>query len=314
MRLIKYLFQYRIKDMVELIYNEKNEPFECQDSIEGKWVLITGATSGIGLETARLMASYGANLICINRNTEKSKSLEEELKCKYKRIVKTIIADFTSLSSLKECTKEIINFEMPLDIVIHNVGVYYTKKKFTQDNIEVVFQVNHLGAFLINFLLIDKLKKENKARIIYVNSEGHRFALGGVHLNDLSWKWHIYSGLKSYGASKTAQLLTMEKFKEIFLDSNVTINAMHPGNVYSNIGNNNGRLYQFIKKHLVLSVAKDPLISAKALLYLSASKNISGITGKFFNLTTLEKPAPHARDFSRCEAVWDKSLELCGLK
>jgi retinol dehydrogenase-13 len=103
------------------------------------------------------------------------------------------------------------------------------------------------------------------------------------------------------------------KFAEYFSGSLVTVNAMHPGNVKSALGENNGRLYRLQKERLILPSAKDPVISAKALLYLSASEEVKKVSGSFFNLTTPEKPAPHARDYSRVEAVWDKSLALCGL-
>jgi retinol dehydrogenase 13 len=198
-------------------------------------------------------------------------------------------------------------------VLIHNTGVYHTKKTLSPDNIEIVFQIIHLGSFLINYALKERLKSENRARIIYVNSEGHRFSLAGVHTDDLEWKRHIYTGLKSYGAAKTAQLLTMLKFSEYFSDCAVTINAMHPGNVATNIGNNNGRIYRALKKKMILPSAKDPQVSAKALLYLASAPELAGISGKFFNLTTEETPAPHARDQGAVVAIWNKSLALCGL-
>lgn len=313
MRLIKYLLQYRIRDMVELLANDKIPPKECNSNLKGKLVVISGATSGIGLETARLYASRGAKLICLNRNPDKSSKLEESIREEYQTEISTILVDFSSLKDIYRCAKKLLELNDPIDIFIHNAGIYNTKRTFTNDNIEEVFQVNHLSSFLLNYLLREKFLQENRARIIYVNSEGHRFALAGVHLNDLRWGWHLYSGLKSYGAAKTAQLLTMEKFREFFQDTRVTINAMHPGNVKSNIGSNNGSLYKLIKRKLVLSSAKESNLSAKALLFLGSSKEVGGITGKFFNLTTLEKPAPHGRDFTQSEKVWNTSLELCGL-
>ncbi|MBI9103001.1 MAG: SDR family NAD(P)-dependent oxidoreductase [Spirochaetales bacterium] len=313
MALIRYLIQYRFRDMGELIRNDKKDPLECSRSLEGKTIVLSGATSGIGLETARLFAEKGASLICLNRNPDKSENLEKELKDKFNCDLQTIIVDFSSTAQVKNCAETLLKMEKPIDILIHNSGVFNTTKQWTEDNIESVFQVNHLGSFLLNYMLKEKLKRENRARIIYVNSEGHRFALAGVHLKDLNWRWHLYTGLKSYGAAKTAQLLTMQKFKEFFSDCNVTINAMHPGNVKSDMGNNNGKLYRMMKKKLILSSAKEPAISAKALYYLAASDKIEGFSGKFFNLTTEEKPAPHARDYSAVEGVWKKSLELCGL-
>jgi NAD(P)-dependent dehydrogenase (short-subunit alcohol dehydrogenase family) len=299
--------------MGELIRNDSKEPLKCSNSLEGKTVVLSGATSGIGLETARLFAEKGAGLICLNRDAGKSARLEKELRDKFDCKIQSMIVDFSSLKQLKRCADELLAMEESIDILIHNAGVYNTKKHFSQDNIEMVLHVNHLGSFLLNFMLKERLKKENRARIIYVNSEGHRFALSGVHVKDLAWKRHLYTGLKSYGAAKTAQLLTMLKYDEYFSDCSVTINAMHPGNVKSNMGDNNGKLYRMMKKKLILSSAKEPAISAKALYYLAASNEVEDVSGKLFNLTTVERPAPHARDHSSVEAIWNKSLELCGL-
>lgn len=311
MKLLKYLLQYRFRDMGELIENERKDPAVCEADLAGKTVVLSGATSGIGLETARLFAQKGARLVCLNRDSRKSAALEDELKRKYGCDIRTIIVDFASLEQVHSCAEELLALQTPIDILIHNTGVYYTTKTFSGDAVEMVFQVNHLGSFLINYLLMDRLKNENRARIIYVNSEGHRFSLAGVHTNDLEWKRHIYTGLKSYGAAKTAQLLAMRRFAEYFTGTSVTVNAMHPGNVATNIGNNNGRLYRSLKKKLILPSARDPAVSAKALLHLAASPALEGVLGKFFNLTTEERPAPHARDADAVMPVWNKSLELC---
>jgi NAD(P)-dependent dehydrogenase (short-subunit alcohol dehydrogenase family) len=299
--------------MADFLRNEKKPPAECSGSLEGKTVIISGATSGIGLETARLFASRGANLIFLNRDPEKSERLEKELGDRFGCRAKTILVDFSSIKQTKECARRLLELSEPIDVLIHNAGVYYTRKRFSEDGIEIVFQVIHLSSFCLNYLLKERLREENRVRILYVNSEGHRFALAGVHLHDLDWKRHVYTGLQSYGAAKTAQLLTMMKFAEYFSGSLVTVNAMHPGNVKSAIGENNGRLYRMLRKRLILPSAKDPIISAKALLYLSASEDVNKVSGSFFNLTTPEKPAPHARDYGMVEAVWERSLTLCGL-
>ena len=313
MPLIKYLFRYRFRDIKSMIENDRKAPQSCDLRLEGKTVVISGATSGIGLQTARLFAEKGASLICLNRNSEKSTRLEEELQKDFSCSIRTIITDFSSLEQVRNTAEQLLALERPIDVLIHNAGVFNTKRLYTADKIEMVFQINHLGSFMLNYLLKERFKDENRARIIYVNSEGHRFALAGVHLKDLDWRRHIYTGLKSYGAAKTAQLLTMQGYHRYFEGSTVTINAMHPGNVRSDMGNNNGRLYLAMKKKMVLSSAKDPSISAQALHYLAASEEMKDVSGMFFNLTTEELPAPHARDYSQTEAVWKKSLELCGL-
>ncbi len=168
-------------------------------------------------------------------------------------------------------------------MLVNSVGIHSTKKTYNKDGVEMVFCVNHLATFLFTYLLVDRIKENPKARIIQVNSEGHRF--GALKINDINFKKHIYTGLRSYGASKTAQLYTVYEFAKRLKDSGVTINAMHPGAVKTNIGQNNGWLYRFFFKHFTSHFLKDPKISASAIHYLSTSKELDGVTGKFFNLT-----------------------------
>jgi NAD(P)-dependent dehydrogenase (short-subunit alcohol dehydrogenase family) len=176
-----------------------------------------------------------------------------------------------------------------------------------------MFQTIYLSSFIINYYLKEKFLQQNAGRIIYVNSEGHRFAILGLRLDDLNWEKRRYSGSKSYGSAKTAQLLSMLVYNEIFSGSGVTINAMHPGNVKTNSGAENGWFYQFTKKILSDRTAKSPVISAEALYYLGVDQEVAGISGKFFNLTTLEVPAPPALDLEEAQKLYDLSLDLGGL-
>jgi len=130
----------------------------------------------------------------------------------------------------------------------------------------------------------------------------------------LNWHKHSYSGLKSYGVAKTAQLLSMIKFNEIFSGTGVTINAMHPGNVKTNSGKNNGKFYKLHKRLLVDKMARPIEIASESLYYLGVSKKVEKISGQFFNLTTEEEPAPPALDKEEAEKLWLLSLELGGLK
>ncbi|WP_371804696.1 SDR family NAD(P)-dependent oxidoreductase [Candidatus Lokiarchaeum ossiferum] len=310
----KYLKEYKWSNIRAMLRNNKVDPIECQEDFTGRLVLITGATTGIGYHTAIKFASKGANLLCINRNEEKSINLCEEIMQEYGVECNYKIADFTHLDEIKKVATDILALNQSIDVLIHNAGVYLTKKKFTDDDIETVFQVNYLGSFILNYMLKDKLKAQNHARIIFVNSEGHRFAISGLKIDDLRWKKHRYTGLKGYGSAKVAQLLSMLKFKEYFNNSGVTINAMHPGDVKTNMGENNGKLYRFFKHHFINPSAKSPKISAESLYYLGVSKNIETESGKFFNLTTEEEPAPPALDMDMAERLWDKSLQLVGME
>jgi retinol dehydrogenase-13 len=311
--LIKFLKQYKISDIktnIKAIFSNKAEPLECHDNFNGRLVAITGATSGIGYVTAREYASHGANLLVINRNEEKTLNLCEEIKRDFGVECDFMLADFAHISEVKKVGEELANSDLNIDVFIHNAGVYLTEKTISDDGLEMIFQVDHLGSFILNYILKDKLKAQQKCRIILVNSEGHRFAILGLKLDDLNWEKRKYSGLKSYGSAKTAQLLTMIKFNDYFQNSGVTINAMHPGNIKTNMGEDNTG---FFRRVLIERSFKPIEISAKSLYYLGVSKDIEGVSGKFFNLTYEEEPAPPALDREVAEEIWDLSIKLSGL-
>ncbi len=309
----QYVKEYKWSNVFAMLRNLRSKPRLCTDDFNHRLVVITGATAGIGFATARKYASRGADLLFVNRNEQKSHELCEALQKDYNANCSFILADFARLSDIHSAAKKLAGLDREIDVLIHNAGVYNTSRVLTGDNLEAVFQTNYLSTFIINYYLLNKLKSQPKGRIVFVNSEAYRFAAFGLHLDDLSWEKHRYSGLKSYGSAKLAQLLSMLKFKEHFNESGITINAMHPGNVKTNSGQNNGAVYKFFKKLFVDSTAQPVDESAEALYYLGVSSDVEQISGKFFNLTTEEEPAPPALDRTAAEKLWEISLELGGL-
>lgn len=309
----QYIREYKWSNIFAMIRNNRKDPKICPDDFKNKLVVITGATSGIGYVTARKYASKGANLLCINRNPEKSENLRREIedefgvKCDYR------IADLSNLQDIFRVSNELTNLDSPIDVIIHNAGVYLTKCELTPDGLEKVFVVHYLSSFIMNYLLMDKLKSQEKARIIMVGSEGHRFAAWGLRLDDLNWEKRRYSGLKSYGSAKTAQLLSMLAFDDRFKSSGVTINTMHPGAVKTETGQENGPIYRWFKRNFFDKTLKSPEISAEALYYLGVSNELDGVSGKFFNLTTEEEPAPPALDKEVALQLWDETLKMVGI-
>jgi len=190
--------------------------------------------------------------------------------------------------------------------------LHMLRRTMTDDGFETVFAVNHLASFLFTRLLLARLLASAPARIIQVNSQGHRF--GGLNLDDLTWKKRPYIGLLGYGASKTAQLFTVWEFADHLQGSGVTINAMHPGAVRTNIGMNNWLPYRLYNRYILRHFLKDPEISGSAIYYLVAAPEMEKVNGKFFNLTIEEIPAPHALDRKRGRKVWSVSEQLTGLE
>lgn len=310
----KYFKQYEVSNITSMIKNGSKDPLQCTDRVDGKLVVLTGATSGIGKFTAHKYASMGANLLCINRNREKSEALKQEIEATYKVECQYLLADLSKLHEIHQVTNELAKMKEPIDVLIHNAGIHLTKQELTEEGFDKVFVVQYLSSFIINYGLIEKLKSQQSARILMNNSEGHRFAPWGLRLDDLNWAKRRYTGLKSYGSAKLAQLLSMHVFKGIFDGSGVTINAMHPGAVESSTGKENGKVYKWYKKNVLSKLLRPTDIASDALYYLGVSKDLEGVSGQFFNLTTDEQPAPPAWDVDEAQKLWEVSLKMSGLK
>jgi NAD(P)-dependent dehydrogenase (short-subunit alcohol dehydrogenase family) len=312
-KFLKYFKEYKWSNIFAMIRNGRSEPMTCKEDFNNKLVVITGTTSGIGYHTARKYAAHGANLLCINRNPEKSEALRHEIENEFGVSCDYRIADLSNLKDIFRVSNELAQVNSPIDVLIHNAGIYLTKRALTPDGFEKVFVVHYLSSFIMNFILKDKLKAQEKARIIMVGSEAHRFAAWGLKLDDLNWEKRRYSGLKSYGSAKTAQLLSMIVFKEQFQNTGVTINTIHPGAVKTDTGQENGPVYKWFKRNFLNKTLKSPEISAEALYYLGVSKELESVSGKFFNLTTVEEPAPPALDREVAYELWESTLKLAGL-
>ena len=310
MKLPKYFKEYEVSNISAMIKNNRRDPRICTDDFKDRLVVISGATAGIGYLTAIKFASHGANLLCINRNKEKSAALKEEIEREYGVSCEYILADMSIMADVRRAAEELQKTDTPIDVLVHNAGVHRTKRELTPEGFDKVFMVNHLSSFMINILLGEKLKSQKEARIILVNSEGHRFAAWGLKLDDLNWEKRRYSGLKSYGSAKLAQLQTMLVFEEYFRDSGVSINAMHPGAVRSETGKENGALYRWFKRNFFDQLLRPTEIGSESIYYLGVSKDMAAASGKFFNLTTEEEPAPPALDKEAALEIWAKSVEM----
>jgi len=301
----------KLPEELQFIQNARLPQKTMAARMDGKVCVVTGATSGVGYQTARRLAQGGANIVMVCRNEQKALTVQKELQQQFPVQIDVVLADFSRLSDVRRAA-EAINMQYPkVHILINNAGVHHTHRRLSEDGYEMVFAVNHLASFLLTRLLLDKLIASAPARIIQVNSQGHRF--GGLDLNDLNWDRRRYRGLQSYGASKVAQMLTVWEFSDRLKGSGVTINAVHPGEVKSNIGMNNERLYRLYKRYLLWWMLKDPSISAEAMYYHAAAPEMAEVSGKFFNLTIEEKPATYAVDHSLIPEVWKISEEMTGL-
>ncbi len=310
MKLPKYFKEYEVSNISAMIKNNRRDPKICTQEFKDRLVVISGTTSGIGYLTAKKFASQGANVLCINRNEKNSAALKEELEKEFGVSCEYILADMSVMADVQRAAEELNKIDIPIDVLVHNAGVHRTKRELTPEGFDKVFMVNHLSSFMINILLNKKLKSQGKTRIILVNSEGHRFAPWGLELDDLNWEGRRYSGLKSYGSAKLAQLQTMLVFDEYFRHSGVSINAIHPGAVRSDTGKENSAFYRWFKRNLFDKMLRPTEIASESIYFLGVSGEVEGLSGKFFNLTTEEEPAPPALDREAALEIWAKSVEM----
>jgi len=373
--MFKYLKEYNWADMAQVMANGKLPPDTTEARLDGKLVVITGATSGVGLAAVRRLHLFGADILMINRNSDKSAALAAELRATGPGKVDFLTADFSSLAQTARVARQVLDYGRPVDVLINNAGIHSTTRQLTDEGFETVFVVNHLSSFLLTRAILpfmaggrgrgsgdvgavggewgngeyrgpagpansassgDPAGDDGRGsgeprgddgrvsgaptagRIIQVNSQGHRFF--GLNLGDLDWARRPYMGLRAYGAAKTAQLLCTWEFADRLASAHdtatttaeprPTIVAMHPGAVLTNVGNNNGRLYRWFQDTFVRKNLDDVTISGLALHYLAAAPHVEGVSGKFFNLTHLEKPAPHALDRELGRQVWKVSNEI----
>ena len=298
----------KLPEELQFIENARKPQKTTAERMDGKWCIVTGATSGVGYQAACRLAEGGTNLILVVRNPEKADLLKNALHSRFGITVETVISDFSRLKEVREAAKMILASHPRVDVLINNAGIHNTHRELTEDGFEKVFAVNHLAPFLFTQLLLPLMVASPSSRIIQVNSQGHRF--GGLDLTDLDWSRRKYNGYKAYGAAKTAQLLTTWELADQLQGSPVTINAMHPGEVRTNIGMNNGWLYRAYQKYLIRWVLSDPAISGEAIYYLSASPEMMGVTGKYFNKTIEEQPAKYTLDRNLGKQVWITSEAL----
>lgn len=306
-----YLAEYRMDDMKAMVRNHRTPHHRTTSSLAGKTVVISGSTSGVGLAAAAEVARFGGRLVLLARDEAKALAVRARLEDDFGADVSHWLADFSRLSEVHQVAEVLLRSVGSIDVLINSAGLHSTRRIRTEEGFELSFCVNHLAPFVLTHRLLGGMRARGAGRVIQVNSQGHRFA--GLALDDLAWRRRIYTGLRAYGASKTAQLLSVWEFAERLEGSGVTINAMHPGEVRTAIGSNNGPLYRAYQQRVLKRWLGDPRVSGESLHYLAAAPELEGVSGRYFNRTHREKPAPHALDRAVGRRLWERTMELTGL-
>ncbi len=276
-----------------------------------KIILITGGTSGIGKETARALAAAGATVVFTARDAGKGKAVKEEIiRETGNRNIEYLLCDLASLSSIRECVGEFRKRYQRLDVLINNAGVLPQERQESKDSIELNLAVNFLAPFLLTNLLLPLLKKSAPSRVINVSSSMHRE--GTIDFNDLQSK-KSFDKYKAYAQSKLALLLFTKKLARDLKGSGVTVNALHPGVVGTEMTMQNVRgmnpLAAFIFKRTLIT----PVQGAETSVYLAISPEVANTSGEYFDKKKVAPASPLVSDEELATKLWDISAKLVGL-
>jgi NAD(P)-dependent dehydrogenase (short-subunit alcohol dehydrogenase family) len=283
--------------------------------LNGKTILITGATNGIGEVSALELARAGAEVVVVSRNQEKCAATVQKIQSETgNNKVSYIAADLSTLAGIRSAADQFLSKHSTLDVLLNNAGGVFTSRQVTFDGYEMTFALNHLSYFLLTHLLLDTLKatsqSNGEARIVNVSSSAH-YSSRGINFNDLQRK-QGYNTFGVYADSKLMNILFTNELAKRLQGTGITANSLHPGFVRTGFGKNNGGIVNRIFG-LIQMFALSAEEGAQTSIYLASSPEVRGISGKFWDKKKVKTPSAAAQDIAAQEKLWRVSEELTHL-
>ncbi len=287
--------------------------------MHGKRVLITGATNGIGKQAALEIAKLGAEVIIVGRDEVKTRKVCRDIKtASGNSQVDLLVADLSSMEEVRRIADEFRAKYQRLDVLLNNAGASFSQFQTSADGYEMTFALNHFSYYLLSNLLLDILqltaREHGEARIINVSSSAHRGAAlpADLSLDDLRDK-SKFGSFRNYGASKLANLLFTYELARRLEETDVTVNALHPGFVNTGLGHNmTGPMLIFLKLMQKL-IGRSPEKGAETLVYLACSPEAEGINGKYWQDKQQAASNQISYDLQRQRNLWEISAAASGV-
>ncbi|MFO0747693.1 MAG: SDR family oxidoreductase [Myxococcota bacterium] len=278
--------------------------------LDGKTVIVTGASDGIGVETARFLADLGATLVLPARNIAKAEAVKADLtKTTGNARIEVMPLDLASLASIRAFTAAFSAKYPKLDVLVDNAGVISPKRVLTVDGFETTFGVNHFGTFALTLGLLGPLRAAAPSRVVVVSSALH--TRGRIDFDDLTYAKGYTGGMAMRGPypdSKLANVLFAYELAERLAGSGVTVNALHPGVVSTNLGRDSGAFFRWMARTFFMTPEK----GARTSVYLAASPEVAGVTGKYFDRCAEKASSPSSHDAALRKRLWEVSEKATG--
>jgi NAD(P)-dependent dehydrogenase (short-subunit alcohol dehydrogenase family) len=277
--------------------------------MQGKTVVATGATSGIGEAAVVALAGMGARIVIVARDEARAKGTMQKLEAKAPGLGHRLhLADLSSMAETRRVGEAIAASEPRIDVLINNAGALFSNRRVTPEGLELTFALNHMAYFVLTEALRDKLVASAPARIVSTSSIAHERE--NLDFNDLQ-SANGYGGLKVYSRSKLANILFTRELARRLNGTEVTANCLHPGVVKTRFGKSSGGLFglliPFLRPFFI-----SPEQGAETIVYLASSPEVADKTGGYFVKRKLVEPSAAARDDTAAKRLWIESEKLAG--
>jgi retinol dehydrogenase 12 len=278
--------------------------------MEGKTCLITGATSGIGFETAQALAAAGAKVIGVGRNPARCAAAEAVLREAGDGTARCLEADMSSMAQVRALAARVASTEERLDVLVNNAGTFSMRRRTSAEGIELQFAVNHLSGFLLTRELLPLLQAAPSARVIGLSSGSH--FTGRIHWGDVGLKGR-YFGLTAYDQSKLAVLLfCVELARRLGAGSSVAAYAADPGLVKTEIGRKGTGAFVRLFWNLRTRGGIGAEEAASWIAFLASDPSVEARTGLYWKEGKPMPSSPLSRDAEAARRLWDLSERMCG--
>jgi NAD(P)-dependent dehydrogenase (short-subunit alcohol dehydrogenase family) len=279
------------------------------DTLDGRICLITGATSGLGAVTARALARLGAVVVVAGRDERRCTREVDAIRRAGGR-AEALTADLSSQAEVRRLAALFCARHPRLDVLVNNAGAYFRRRRVTADGLELTFALNHLAPFLLTLLLLERLLASPSGRVVNVSSRAH--AREPLDLEDLQAE-RRYDRLEAYGRSKLANLLFTYELARRLAGTPVTVNAVDPGAVATDLGSDDGWL-RVKARNLLRRGLLTPEQGARTGIHVAASPRVAGLSGRYFRDGREARSSERSHDAAAAARLWRASEELTGLR